>query len=59
MFLKDVDFKMRGFMDSDAKDKANINLSKATQLLISLLEANTTTEIAEELSESLEMNFLR
>ena len=30
MFLKDVDFKMRGFMSSDAKDKANINLSKAT-----------------------------
>ena len=56
MFLKDLDYLLRGFSDKTMADEI---VSKSTKLLVSLIEGNTTIEISKSLSETLEMNFIR
>lgn len=56
MFLKDLDYLLRGFTDKAIADEI---VSKSTKLLVSLIEGNTTIEISKSLSDTLEMNFIR
>ena len=53
MFLKDLDYKLRGFKDEHSREKADEIVSKSTKLLVSLLECSTTTEISKSMSDSL------
>ena len=55
MFQRDTDYKLRGFFTSEQKEKANEIVDKSSLLLISLLEGNTTKDIAESLTESLDL----
>ena len=59
MFLKDLDYKLRGFNDEISREKADGIVSKSTKLLVSLIEGNTSTEISHSLSNTLEMSFIR
>lgn len=39
MFVKDLDYYLRGFDTQELREKANNLVSKSTKLLVSLIEA--------------------
>lgn len=59
MFQKESDYYRRGFITPESIDDVNSLASKSTGLLLSLIEGNVNTDIAEFLNEELDFFFIK
>lgn len=58
-FIRPNDYLKRGFLDSDEQGNINSIVTKSSNLLIALIEGNTTDEILKDLCTRLDFRFMR